>query len=506
MKYRCALIAVLLELISFQALLAQGTDPGYLVEMPSADKVKSVIKGKDPDDTMARQVAVFTYLPEIIQNTRDPKRPIRAGNTPDEVKILNAYRLTAYQITQDYAKSHTPDQVKQFQGLHGRYEMDEQFYNEWFNALFSPEFRDAYHKGVAAMMQRYQAHVQQETRQNSMPSQPAPSGGSAGALRPLPPTNDPGTLAARRCLELGGSSLECVGQGVSSGHSSLFGGANPSSPIKSIKKPGLRMTGNYRAAGTVSLEFTDAGVEFGNCGELVQDTRQYSVESKGGQVLIALNTDPKPVVLALGADGKLNGPGPVDVTGRVVTGNRHYVVSTPGHFTKYGNFVYGTSQEQTEPIYGSKTVRCTVSTLAPAGPTLTAGSGLASILGVVTGQTPEQATKDAQKDLPPPGLRMAGSFVSRGGFKIEFAAAGAVLDCGEAHVKAGYAITRSANQVHVDVQNPGSPFSIIVQPDGSLNGPASVAVSGRVLTGMRGDEFVFAPRNATCTVGTLTPQ
>jgi hypothetical protein len=43
----------------------QPMNPPYLSEMPSVDRVKSEIQGANPDDTLARQVAVFTYLPQI---------------------------------------------------------------------------------------------------------------------------------------------------------------------------------------------------------------------------------------------------------------------------------------------------------------------------------------------------------------------------------------------------------------------------------------------------------
>ena len=81
-------------LLIFAALslsaLAQTTNPAYLADMPSVDRVKAQIQGKDPTDTAARQVAVFTYLQEYIKRIAYNKDP-RANLTPDEQRTYAAY-------------------------------------------------------------------------------------------------------------------------------------------------------------------------------------------------------------------------------------------------------------------------------------------------------------------------------------------------------------------------------------------------------------------------------
>jgi len=44
-----------------------------------------------------------------------------------------------------------------------------------------------------------------------------------------------------------------------------------------------------------------------------------------------------------------------------------------------------------------------------------------------------------------------------------------------------------------------------VRPDGTLNGPGTTEVAGRVVTGSTDNAIVFAPRNARCSIGTLSP-
>src|SRR5882762_5847815 len=78
----------------------------YTNDLPSVERVKAEIKGSDPTDALARQVAVFTYLVSYIDRIKY-NRDYRGNFTPGEQKMWGAYRLAAYQMSQDYAKTHT---------------------------------------------------------------------------------------------------------------------------------------------------------------------------------------------------------------------------------------------------------------------------------------------------------------------------------------------------------------------------------------------------------------
>src|SRR6476661_3139017 len=73
--------------ISTLAVVAQGD---YTKDMPSVERVKTEIKGTDPADTVARQVAVFTYLQTYIQRIRDARK-YNGPYTPGEQKLLGDY-------------------------------------------------------------------------------------------------------------------------------------------------------------------------------------------------------------------------------------------------------------------------------------------------------------------------------------------------------------------------------------------------------------------------------
>ena len=94
-------------------------------------------------DTLARQVAVFTYLPVYIERIKY-NRTVRGPYSPGEASARAAYSLAAYQISQDYAKTHTPAEAAAFERLHGQYEMNSDFYKDWSKRLIGPQSAAAY--------------------------------------------------------------------------------------------------------------------------------------------------------------------------------------------------------------------------------------------------------------------------------------------------------------------------------------------------------------------------
>jgi len=90
--------------------------------------------------------------------------------------------------------------------------------------------------------------------------------------------------------------------------------------------PGLRLSGVY-SAGNLNISFDQSAANIG-CGTLVSQALPYSVERNGPQLLIKEPISPKPLILSYKADGKLAGPGPIDVAGQVVVGGGVATTST----------------------------------------------------------------------------------------------------------------------------------------------------------------------------------
>ena len=215
--------------------LAQAASADYTTDLPSVARVESAIQGSDPTDTLARQVAVFTYLQTYIQRIAY-NRGVRAPYTAGEQKMEIAYAGAASQLTVDYGKSHTAAELTAFNQLHGRYEMDETFNDAWQKSLIGPLATAAYNGSINSMAAGQAAHVAQEQQQYQQDT--APQQGSSNVMG-----NDPTSVAARRCLELGGSKTACMGSSLVGGIVSMFtGGAG----LGALTGPGPRGRGAER--------------------------------------------------------------------------------------------------------------------------------------------------------------------------------------------------------------------------------------------------------------------
>src|SRR4051812_39078056 len=105
----CVLSIIFAACLCVPAALHAQTNPAYLAGAPPVERIKSEIKGSNATDTMARQVAVFTYMPLILERMAEGTPGRRYGvRTPDEMKLITAYSLAAYEISQAYARTHTP--------------------------------------------------------------------------------------------------------------------------------------------------------------------------------------------------------------------------------------------------------------------------------------------------------------------------------------------------------------------------------------------------------------
>jgi hypothetical protein len=181
----------------------------------------------------------------------------------------------------------------------------------------------------------------------------------------------------------------------------------------------------------------------------------------------------------------------VDVKGEIITGTRkiwmqHYQDNIPvagGYWTW-------------EPIYADKTERCTISTLTIGPPAPQEKSQLIAGLTLMRNTMP----------VGPDGLRMSGRYLGQGGFALEFAADAVVLDCGAAHVRQPYTVENAPNQILINIKNDASPFTLALQSNGTLTGSGNAAIAGRVMTGATQNALTYAPKTASCAIGTLAPR
>jgi hypothetical protein len=476
-----------------------GTTPAassdYTNDLPSIERVKAEIKGSDPTDSLARQVAVFTYLVSYIDRIKY-NRTVDGAYTPGEQKMMGAYRLAAYQMSQDYAKTHTPAEAAAFERLHGQYEMNGVFYKDWTARLIGPQSAAAYkgaETGLAATGQRHYEQEMQQYKQDSAAQQAADKqiSGTQGL------SNDPTAVATRRCLELGGSSVGCIGKGFTSGLMDLVGfGDEAQEEFVGPGRAGVVLSGLYKNPATVStLGFGEGGVTIGGCGKLVDDSHNYTIEKRPGSVRVMVDNEPNPIVLTMRADGGLTGPGLIDVKGRIIVG---YFTETHYH----NGVATGTTRT---PDYRPAMARCVIgSFVMPPNPKPVPAAAQpandSSVMGLLTGFVSTIAPGAGEV-----GLRMTGKY-GGGKLLLDFSGNSLVLDCGQAHIRQLYSVENTPNALLIHVQNSGGPFTLALEPDNSLRGAGSTAVNGRLVTGMNGDDVAFAPHSETCDVGTFRPK
>jgi hypothetical protein len=441
---------------------AQTTfNPPYLKEFPTVAQIMAQLKGSTAQDTANRQLSAMHVFGQMIAAMAGP-RVQQNQLTPDETRIITNY-FNAYN---SFAKSAANPQDS--------YPAQASFITTLFSTFSMPT--------VHQIWLTAQAQTQQQQA-------------TANGQTALAPTTDPGTLAARRCVELGGSMTQCMGTALSTGMQSLLG-VN----LSAMTGPGISgrliMFGAYNAASGLHFTFSDGSVDIGGCGQMVQGAHNYAIQPSGSQYQIKIDNQPQPLVVTLGADGKIAAPAVQQITGQKIVG---YFVET--------NRKTGASTRT--PQYGPDTETCKLGTLAP-GPATAPDQGMiADLSGAISmigslfgGDSDSSASKQLLLD---PGPRMAGAFTSAGGLKIQFQDAGAVIDCAQAHVSVQYDVSNQAGTATIAVKNGSTPFSLTLQPIGTLTGAGTATINGKLMTALDGDgNPVLTPTSANCAVGTLT--
>jgi hypothetical protein len=483
-------------------VLAQTSSADYTDDMPSVDRVKAEIKGSDPTDTLARQVAVFTYLSEYIKRIKY-NRTVRGPYTPGEARAMGAYDLASYQISQDYAKAHTPDEAKAFERLHGQYEMNGAFNADWKERLMGPQSAAAYKNAETQLAATAQAHYEQEMQQYKQ-DRAAQQAADKQIFGTQGLSDDPTAVATRRCLELGGSSLACVGKGFGAGLMDMIG--FNTEEITGPGRAGVVLNGLYKnPATTATLSFGADNVSIQGCGKLVAEDHNYTIDKRPGLLQVTVQNEPHPIVLRMRPDGGLTGPGLIDVKGKIIIGY-HTVTSTlyvNGQPAVGGSCGGVCTTTTTVPDYAPKIERCTIGSLSmppPPKPAPAQPANDSGLMGMLTGLVDTFAPGGGGA-----GLRMTGKY-GGGMLLLDFSGNLLVLDCGQAHVRQPYTVENTPDQILVHVQNSGGPFTLALMPDNSLRGSGSTTVNGRLVTGMKGEEITFAPHSESCDVGIFRPK
>jgi len=493
------------------ALAQAPQSSDYTAALPSVEKIKAQIKGTDPIDTLARQVAVLSYLPTYISRIVNA-RHYGGPYTATEEKLYREYSLAAQQLSQDFTKTHSPTEVKTFQQLEGKYEIMNAL--RWIKQLEGQQAADTYKGAETSLAQSYTQH--EERLQQQMKQDQGGGRSSIAGDAVLDPTgmfaraeanrvNDP---ELRRCLELGGSLDACEGVGAMQGMTSiLMPFAEKPDPNEAPPVAGVVFVGSYQGRpGLASINFvTNLGSApvaiIWNCGTLVAniyDGRDYSLRKSGATVQLVLANEPNPILVTLQPDGTITGPGSVLVKGRIITGYSTTTKTMMVDGAPAGPQGYDCngpcSTSSSVPIYGPKIERCTLGsmTFTQPKPVATPKTGIGFLDAITTG-TPVVT-----------GFRMSGRYVGNSGLTLEFENDAVILECGKAHAKSPYVVDNTPAGFAVRVQNGGGAFRLDVAPDNTLRGSGSTTVNGKIVSSIRGDNVSFTPHSESCSIGTFT--
>ena len=511
---------------------AKAFNPPYLSEMPSVNRVIEAMKTNDPRETAVRQIWAFYELTEVIKTLSGP-REFR-GLLPDEQKILGDYQVAQYQVGQVADKAFPGNKPSEDLTYHyGRWDPKFGFkgINIW--QFFSENLQSQFAQIVAGDNARYAAKRAEEKRIAAEALNPNAQAAVPGVQQGM--KNDPGRVAARRCLESGRSELDCLGEGLKVGLNDLTGGDLVANITGEKPPEGLRLSGAYSAGNKFGISFSQEKVSVG-CGTLIPQSIPYIVDRAPNQISIKIPISPKPIVLALKPNGTLAGPAEVAVNGLVPVGHGGGGGGA-GPALGYEEQTHTTTQQRqidaaearnyegTDAVHQngmeySVSEQVTTTTYEPVAPVANykmaqlAPRTERSPVGILQGRSRfggvgEALTQivdpSAKKKGPvPPGLRLAGMYSGQDALRIEFREDSATVECGEAHVADAYVVQENAGQISVRIQNGGTPFALSLQPNGTLVGSGTIDVAGRVVTGSRGDAITYAPRNARCAIGTLT--
>ncbi|HWE83544.1 MAG TPA: hypothetical protein VG267_01265, partial [Terracidiphilus sp.] len=490
----------------------QAVPANYTDDMPSVAKVEQQIQGTDPTDTLERQVAIFEYLQLYIQRikeTRDYKGPY----TPAEAKLRTDYAQAQYDLQQSYNKTHTQQEIGAFSLKEGQYSENNAL--DWIKQLQGNKAAAAYTNTEAdlnASAQKMYNQQMQDLQKAQQAQQQAASQQTAMVNgQPMSMSNDPTSVAIRRCLELGGSTGSCMGGGLIGG---LIGTVTGGQGMESLTGPGragVVLSGAYGGGNDspTYVGFSGDTGSIGSCGRLVPDSTTYTLSKTATALKVTLPVSPSPVILTMQSNGSLQGPGGIALNGQIITG--YNVVTT----TRTGYCAPNCVTTTRTPIYAPASDHCSLSLLKappPPPPPSANSSGTPQMGGGLVGGVIDTLTGAMIATIPGaslvpslPGLRMEGKYTSSG-LLLDFAGDAVTIDCGQAHVKAPYTVENAPSSLIAHVQNSGGKFDLVVSSDKTLRGSGLTTINGRLVSGMNGTDITFTPHSETCQVGTYTPQ
>jgi hypothetical protein len=465
----------------------QATNPPYMAQFPSVDKVVKAMEMPDPRESALRKLGALWQLQQVIKQLSG-RREFR-GLLPDEAKVLGEYQVAEYYIGQAI-DSAFPGPY----GNSGKVSLNTPYRYMRTDPRFGVEGVELVKVLPVSVLDLFYQSVGNDKARRAAVAK-AESEATRRAEEAAGPTKLQQEQAAiRRCAESGRNEMQCMMEGLGKSMLDMAGSAVPGlgALLDRTPTPGIRMSGVYPGTNKLSLTFFAEFVTVG-CADLERANQEYSLAVVPEGIRITISSTPRPIVLTMRPDGRLVGPGPTDISGQVVVGYEEWTRTWSD----------GRVEPFTRPVYKEFTRRCNIGSLVASGPSPAegAGSALGAMIDIVAGSGDPKAVNSS-----PAGLRMAGEYGTKTDLDIEFRQEGATLGCGPVAVLRPYTVALQGGKVVVNIANGATPLALTVGADGRLIGSGTVRVDGRQATGTSGDgRITYAPRSATCQVGIVAP-
>ncbi|HWA94035.1 MAG TPA: hypothetical protein VG844_05495 [Terracidiphilus sp.] len=207
----------LLTLAAAPAALSQNSNPAYLKSFPTVEQVRAQVHGANARETAARQMGAFWQLEQIVEGLAGPR--YYRSPTPDENRLIAAYRNTYAQINTGVQSTLGPNDKADWFKQHGFYETDDAFRDELFRIFLTPQLEDQFlittHQSRARVEARRQAYAaeQQAMAQRNAAAASAPALAPAQEAEAPPPCPVTATPARNKIPAHGNSRLLVHGTG-----------------------------------------------------------------------------------------------------------------------------------------------------------------------------------------------------------------------------------------------------------------------------------------------------
>ncbi|MGH2541319.1 MAG: tetratricopeptide repeat protein [Ardenticatenaceae bacterium] len=154
---------------------AQTTDPPYLSQMPTVERVKAEIEGTDPMDTAARQAGAFWRFRMMIRDLAYAQGRGDRQHTPDEQRLANEYYAGHHYVYQPVLDALSDADKRKYHNLHSGYAYGTEFLDELLQRLFPPEFRIAYYQAMGTQPPATQPMSAQPSVADDLPQPSEPA-------------------------------------------------------------------------------------------------------------------------------------------------------------------------------------------------------------------------------------------------------------------------------------------------------------------------------------------